>query len=126
MANVHVEVPDAWVEAADERDLSLAEYTRRMVRAGRRQFGVDYDPQETPANPKTLKQDDSDSSGSEIETQLKTWILANLSTDDAQDVDDLVALLEDDLATLADELCDERKAKYRRSQGGYLKIASDE
>lgn len=124
MTTVNMEVPDAWVEAADERDLSLAEYTRRMVRAGRRQFGVDYEPQEVPANPKTLKQDDS--SGSEIETQLKTWIRTNLSTDDAQDVDDLVALLEDDLATLADKLCDEGKAKYRRSQGGYLKIATDE
>jgi hypothetical protein len=124
MASIHVEVPDAWIEAADERDLPLTEYTKRMVRAGRRQFGADYEPQETPANPKTLKQDDS--SGSEIETQLKMWIHTNLSTDDAQDVDDIVALLEDDLATLADELCDEGKAKYRRSQGGYLKIATDE
>lgn len=119
-----MDVPEAWVEAADERDLPLTEYVNRMVRAGRRQFGINYRPQEVPANPKTLKQDDS--SGSEIETQLKTWIHTNLSTDDAQDVDNLVALLEDDLATLADKLCDEGKAKYRLSQGGYLKIATDE
>lgn len=119
-----MDVPDEWVEEADERDLSLSEYGKRMVRAGRRQYGHDYAPNETPATPNTLKLDDS--TGAEIETQLKAWIHANLSTDDAQDVDDLVALLEDDLATLADELCDEEKAKYRRSQGGYLKVSSNE
>jgi hypothetical protein len=118
------DVPDEWLNEADERDLSLSEYGERMIRAGRRQFGHEHAPSETPATPNTLKLDDS--TGSEIETQLKTWIHANLSTDDAQDVDDLVALLEDDLATLADELCDEGKAKYRRSQGGYLKLSTDE
>jgi hypothetical protein len=125
MAAIHMDdVPDEWVEEADERDLSLSEYGKRMVRAGRRQFGHDYAPNETPATPNTLKLDDS--TGSEIETQLKAWIHANLSTDDAQDVDDLVALLENDLATLADELQDENKAEYRRSQGGYLKLSTDD
>lgn len=124
MVQLNTEVPDEWVKKADERDLSLTEYTNRMIRAGRRQFGHDYASTETPAMPNTLKLDDT--TESEIETQLKTWIHANLSTDDAQDIDDLVALLEDDLATLADELCDEGKAKYRRSQGGYLKLSTDE
>jgi len=118
------DVPDEWVKAANERDLSVAEYGRRMVRAGRRQFGFDYDAAETPADPKTLKLDESD--GSEIETQLKAWILKNLSTDDAMDVDELVNLLESELAVLADELQDEGKAEYRRSQGGYLKLNTDE
>ncbi len=124
MGTVHTEVPDEWVKEADERDLSLTEYTKRMVRAGRRQFGHDYTPSETPATPNTLKLDDR--TGSEIEAQLKAWIHANLSTDDAQDIDDLTALLEDDIAKLADELCDEGKAKYRRSQGGYLKVSTNE
>jgi hypothetical protein len=119
-----MEVPDEWVKEADERDLPLTEYTNRMVRAGRRQFGHDYAPEETPTTPNTLKLDDS--TGSEIETQLKAWIHANLSTDDAQDIDDLIALLEDDLAKLADELQDENKAEYRRSQGGYLKLSTDD
>ncbi|ATW88269.1 hypothetical protein halTADL_1504 [Halohasta litchfieldiae] len=118
------DVPDEWLKEADERNLSRSEYAKRMIRGGRRQFGHDYAPNETPATPNTLKLDES--TGSEIETQLKAWIHANLSTDDAQDVDDLVDLLEDDLATLADELCDEQKAKYRRSKGGYLKIPTNE
>jgi len=125
MASIYLtDVPDEWVKEADARDLSLSEYGKRMIRAGRRQFGHNYTPEKTLATPKTLKLDDS--TGSEIETQLKAWIHANLSTDDAQDVDELVDLLEDDLATLADELCDEQKAKYRRSRGGYLKTPINE
>lgn len=125
MPNMYfADIPDEWVKEADERDLSIAEYGKRMIRAGRRQFGHDYAPNETPATPNTLKLDES--TGSEIEAQLKAWIHANLSTDDALDVDDLVDLLEDDLAILADELQDEQKAEYRRSQGGYLKIPTNE
>jgi len=118
------DLPEEWVKEADERDLSNTEYAKRMVRAGRQQFGHDYAPNETPATPNTLKLDDS--TGSEVETQLKAWIYANLSTDDALDVEDLVELLEDDLAKLADELQDEQKAEYRRSRGGYLKIPTNE
>jgi hypothetical protein len=109
MPTIHLtDIPDEWIKEADERDLSLVEYGKRMIRAGRRQFGHDYASDENPATPNTLKLDDS--TGSKIETQLKAWIHANLSTDDAQDVDDLVDLLEDDIATLADELQDEEKA----------------
>ena len=125
MVAIHFEdVPDEWVQEADERDLSLSEYGRRMIRAGRRQFGHDYAPNETPATPNTLKLDDS--TGAKIETQLKAWIHANLSTDDAQDVDDLVALLEDEFTGLLSELMDEGKAKYEPKEDGYLKLTSDE
>ena len=120
MVSVTMSIPDEWVEAADERNLSNTEYTRRMVRAGRRQFGYDYESSETPASPKTLKHNDN--AATDIESHLKEWVLTNLSTTEAQDIDDLVDLLEDDLAKLADELCDQDKAKYRRTEGGYLKI----
>lgn len=123
MTNINIDAPDEWIKEADKRDLSYREYGKRMIRAGRRQFGTDYNPTETPVHPKTLKLDDN--TGSEIETQLKDWIHTNLSTDEAQDIDDLVDLLEKDLAKLADELCDEGKAKYRRSEGGYLKQSDD-
>jgi len=70
------DVPDEWLKEADERNLSRSEYAKRMIRGGRRQFGHDYAPNETPATPNTLKLDES--TGSEIETQLKAWIHANL------------------------------------------------
>lgn len=123
MVTTTLSLPDEWVEAADERDISNAEYLKRMVRAGRRQFGYEYEPTETPARPKTLKHDNK--AATDIDTQLKQWILTNLSTTDAQDIDELVDLLEDELVELADELCDEDKAMYRRSRGGYLKTNNE-
>jgi len=124
MVTINMEAPDDWVEAADERDISVVEYTRRMVRAGQRQFGIDYEASETPAEPQTLKLDET--TRSDIDTQLKHWIHANLSVDNAHDIEDLIELLDDDLSRVADDLCDEGKAKYRRSEGGYLKIPVDE
>jgi len=124
MAELRVaNIPDEWAEEADQRNLCLGEYARRMIRAGQRQFGHDYEPSEAPATPKTLKLDEN--TGAEIETQLKAWIHNNLSTDQALDIEDLIDLLEDDLVELADELCDENKAKYRRSKGGYIKITDE-
>jgi hypothetical protein len=117
------DVPDEWIEEADQRDISLGEYGSRMIRAGRRQFGHDYAPSETPATPNTLTLDEG--TGSEIEAQLKAWIHKNLSTDQALDIEDLLDLLEDDMAELADELQDENKAEYRRSKGGYIKITDE-
>jgi hypothetical protein len=124
MTSVQIyDVPDEWIEEADQRDISLSEYGSRMIRAGRRQFGHDYAPSETPATPNTLTLDEG--TGSEIEAQLKAWIHKNLSTDQALDIEDLLDLLEDDMAELADELQDENKAEYRRSKGGYIKITDE-
>ncbi|WP_434531921.1 DUF5805 domain-containing protein (plasmid) [Haloarcula sp. NS06] len=94
-----------------------------MVRAGRRQFGHDYEPSETPATPQTLKLDGS--TGSEVETHLKAWIHKNLSTDDAQDVDELVALLENDFTGLLSDLMNEGKAQYEPREEGYLKVTDE-
>lgn len=124
MVHANFEVPDEWVAAADDRDLSLKEYCQRMIRAGRRQFGAPYTSAESPADPQTLKLDDSGSQ-TDIEETLEQWILTNLSTDEAFDIEDLLNLLEDDLVDLADGLCDQGKAKYRRSEGGYIKISDE-
>ena len=121
MTHAHFEVPDEWVEAADERDLSMKEYCQRMIRAGRRQFGAEYAVEESPATPQTLKLDSTETQ-TDIEATLEQWIYQNLSTDQALDVEDLVDLLQDDLTKTADGLCDQGKAKYRNSDGGYTKI----
>lgn len=124
MAQAYFEVPDEWVAAADERNLSVKEYCHRMIRAGRRQYGADYAVAESPADPQTLKIDDTGSK-TNINDTLQEWVLTNLSTDDALDSEDLLGLLEDDLITVADDLCDQGKAKYRRSKGGYLKTTDE-
>lgn len=124
MVTVSFDLPDEWVEEAAARNLENAVYIRRMVRAGRRQFGMDYKPVEVPAEPNTLKLEEN--SGSNVDEQLKNWIQTNLSTDEAQDIDDLVGLLENDFQGLMADLLEEDKAKYRPDQGGYLKITGDE
>lgn len=124
MVTAYFEVPDEWVAAADERDLPVKEYCRRMIRAGRRQFGAPYAVEESPADPQALKLDNSDSQ-TDIDATLQQWVLTNLSTDDALDEEDLIDLLEKDLIAVADDLCDQGKAKYRRSEGGYLKTTNE-
>lgn len=124
MARVNFEVPDEWVAAADERNLPIKEYCHRMIRAGRRQFGAEYAIERSSSNSQTLKLNETGSK-TDVDAEMKQWILTNLSTDEAYDVEDLVDLLEDDLAELADSLCDEGKAKYRRSQGGYIKTTDE-
>jgi len=125
MTQATIRVPEWMRDEAEERDLSLSEFARRMIRAGERQFGYDYTPQEVPAEPKSLKIK-SESKSLDINKELKQWIEANLSTDEAYDVDDLIELLRDDIIELADELCEEGRAKYRRGEGGYLKVVDDE
>lgn len=121
MTHAYFEVPEEWVEAADERNLPIKEYCRRMIRAGRRQFGAEYAVEESPATPQSLKLDSTEPQ-TDIEATLEQWIYQNLSTDQALDVEDLLDLLQDDLTEIADGLCDQGKAKYRRSEGGYIKI----
>lgn len=117
-------IPEEWAQEAKEQDISLAEYCRRMARAGRRQFGYDYaSPEEVP-EVKTLKNEEG--SASQVDEELKRWIYTNLSVDEAQNIDELLELLEDDLLQLADELQEDGRAKYLPSQGGYLKVKRDE
>ncbi|MDG5762072.1 DUF5805 domain-containing protein [Natronococcus sp. A-GB1] len=122
MVKVSFEVPDEWVEAADDMDVSVKEYCSRMIRAGRRQFGYDYTPKETPVQPKSLNIDDTAS----MEDELKEWVYRNLSTTKGYDEEELLGLLEDDIIEAADNLCDEGRAKYRRTSGGWLKVDIDE
>ena len=124
MKNARFEVPDEWIEAADERDISIKEYCHRMIRAGRRQFGAPYAIDESPADPQTLKRDSTESQ-TDIDATLEQWILQNLSTDEAIDIEQLLELLQDDLVELADNLCEQNKAKYRRSEGGYIKTHNE-
>ncbi|ELY95120.1 hypothetical protein C483_02111 [Natrialba hulunbeirensis JCM 10989] len=124
MTKAYFEVPDEWTEAADEMDASVAAYCRKMVRAGRRQFGYDYEPHEVPVSQKTLKTDDQVDPGAD--GVLEDFVLRNLSTETGQDEEDIAELLEEEIASAADRLVEQGQAKYRRSQGGWLKVIEDE
>lgn len=119
MVKINTTIPDEWATEANERDISSTEYVRKMVRAGRRQFGLDYEPDETPTEPTTLKHDET--STRDVEEELKNWIAANLSTSDPQEISDLVNLLEGDFEGLMSDLMDEEKVTYKPGKG-YLRV----
>jgi uncharacterized protein YcaQ len=119
MVTVNMTIPDEWVAEANERDIPNTRYVGRMARAGRRQFGLDYEPDETPTEPTTLKQDET--STRDVEQELKDWIAANLSTNDPQEISDLVNLLEGDFEELMSDLMDEEKVTYKPGKG-YLRV----
>ena len=122
MPRVNIEAHESWIENADKKDISLSEYGRRMIWAGHRQLGYDYDPDEVPTEMKTLKQND-DSSG---EDTVKSFVLRNLSVEEGQDKDRLTELLEGEIEDAAEELAEENKAIYRPSKGGWIKINAND
>jgi hypothetical protein len=122
MPRTTIEVPDEWAVAAEESDVSLAEYCRRMARAGRRQFGYDYEPTTTPTDGQTL---DWGSDSHPSSDAIERFVYRNLGEKEGRDATELVDLIEEDIVAAADALVADGRAKYRRSRGGWIR-ASDE
>jgi|GEM_PF-6426618 len=119
MPRTTVEVPDAWAEAADEMDVSLAEYCRRMVRAGRRQLGCSNGEKPTDHTTTTARGRD------QATTVVEQLVYSNLSTTTGRDTEELVAEIEADIGAAADTLVADGKAKYRRAEGGWIKTTDE-
>lgn len=122
---VSVAVPDEWANDAEEMDQSKSEYVRRMVRAGRRQWG--YDHTDEPER-KGLK--DRSEGNKNMESVLQSTILQNLSTDNGLKEDELADLLFSELIntieTQLQELKDDGKVDYNVTGGGWVKTPSDD
>ena len=110
-------MPDEWAEAADEMGVTYSEYVRRMTRAGRRQMGYDYDPEEAPADVKSLKlEEDIKKTDTDV---VREFILRNLSTEEYIGAEELVKLLKEDIAEIAEELESEGELEGSVSKGGW-------
>jgi hypothetical protein len=117
MAHCAFDMPDEWAEAADEMGVTYSEYVRRMTRAGRRQMGYDYEPEEVPRDIKSLKlEEDPETADTDVVREL---ILRNLSTDEYLGVNDLVELVKQDIAETAEQLEAEGKLDGSVSKGGW-------
>lgn len=118
-----IDMPPEWVEDANEMDVSRAEYLRRMVRAGRRQWG--YDHTREPENPHVQLQEPGTQDTVNVRSMLKHTILRNLSTTDGIDEAELIDLVTGDLEEITDEVLDELKeegeADYSSRKGGWVK-----
>ncbi|PSQ44201.1 hypothetical protein BRD17_04565 [Halobacteriales archaeon SW_7_68_16] len=108
---------ERWREAADYLDMSLSEFVRTMVQAGRRDF--DLDPAGTAGN------DDSGPSN-QGDTSLETTITDLLRTDEALSWDELVAAATEDVEGRIDEavsaLQDRNEIRYDGRNGGYVRV----
>ena len=112
---------EAWREAAESMDMSLSEFVRSMVQAGRRDFDLGGDgvgdfssleePRSAPSNP----------GGRGLEDR----VLATLDSEGVADWEELVDELSGDFeARLEDaisELEDRGEIRYAPREGGYVR-----
>lgn len=118
---VGIEVPKEWREDAEDMDVALTEYVRRMVRAGQRQWGYDH---EKEPKKKGIRVDNSTNEA--LEKALQTALLQNLSTTEGIGEEELADLLFDDLITDLGKhlqtLKDSGEADYNPRDGGWIKL----
>lgn len=116
-------VPEEWRDDAEEMGISLSEYMRRMVRAGRRQWG--YEHEEEPDQPTVRLDDEARDPSDDINAILQDTIVRNLSTMNGISEEELIEILIDDLEkqieTHLQELMDDEVVEYSPIKGGWVK-----
>lgn len=118
MTDARVTVPDDWIEDAEEMDVSTTEFVLRMAHAGRRKFGYDRDDDDEM---KTLKNNDPSNTG-----VAKEFVQRNLSVEDPESKEDLMGLIQDDIAEALDELSQEGSVDYLAREGGWIKVEDND
>ncbi len=112
-----------WQAHADELDMSLSEFVRSMVQAGRRGFTADSSSIEpsTVAEGGEGEQSDADPQGQRLEDR----VLSTLADGDSYEWDELVAAVTDDIEAQLDETLQDLQARdeirYSGREGGYVK-----
>jgi len=114
-----IKVSGEWKKDQEKMGVSASEWCRRMIRLGRRQYGLPYDPNEMP-----------DVNGVKTERDIKTdtdhfrgYLLANLSTDRYLTVDELLEITEEEIEEIGEELENAGIAEYSYRRG--FKLADD-
>lgn len=122
---VHPKVPKHWEEEAEEMDISLPEYVRRMARAGRRQWGFAHVTE--PDRPRLNVDEEmvGGRSNSGTAADLQESILRVLSTTKGVDEAELTELVLDDLQdqikSELQELKEDGEVDYHIDKGGWVK-----
>jgi hypothetical protein len=100
---IQFKLPVEWEQDKNDMGVAGTEWVRRMVRLGRRQYGLPYDPDASPEmNGIKTEQDE------ESETDfVRQFLLANLSTDEYLEIEDLIDLIGRDIDQTLQELEDQ-------------------
>jgi hypothetical protein len=117
--SAHVEVSGEWKKDQEDMGVSAAEWCRRMIRLGRRQYGLPYDPDEIPEM-NGLKTENDEKGDSD---HFREFLIANLSTDQYLSMDDLIEIMEEQVNETGDEL--EAAGIVETSIGKGYKLSDD-
>jgi hypothetical protein len=108
-----------WADDADEMGVSKVEWARRMVRLGRRQWGLPYAPDDLPEMTGIQTEQDKRSDTD----HLRQFLIANLSTDDYIDPEELAEIVMEEIEKTADDL--EKDGIVESSYRHGFKLAND-
>ncbi|MDB9232697.1 DUF5805 domain-containing protein [Halorubrum ezzemoulense] len=111
---VPTEQKDVWRDHADELDMSLSEFVRTMVQAGRRGFAPTGSEgrEESPSQP-------ADPGGSDLEKRVHAALESGPRSWDEL-VQAVVGDVEDELEETLDELQERNRIRYSGREGGYV------
>ncbi|MFB6153598.1 MAG: DUF5805 domain-containing protein [Halodesulfurarchaeum sp.] len=113
---------EQWETHADSLDMSLSEFVRSMVQAGRRGFGAEDTP-EGEGESSVNEVEDDGSRPSTPGGDIRKTVLQTLEEEGSQTWEELVEIvtddIEDDLETTLDELQEANTIIYRPRKGGY-------
>jgi hypothetical protein len=112
-----------WEEHADDLDMTLSEFVRSMVQAGRRGFTGTASARDSAESeePRGRQESNANPQGRSLEER----VLSTLSEDGCLDWDELVAAVTDDVETQLDEILQDLQARneirYSGREGGYVR-----
>jgi len=112
---------EEWAEQAEELDMSLSEFLRSMVQAGRRGFGEEDEEAAEPDTPEQPDPTGSNPGGNGLET-----VVLGALREEPREFDELVDVvagdLRRDLDALLEDLEDRGVVEHDRMEGGYAVI----
>jgi len=110
-------LPEEWEQEKEEMGVSAAEWVRRMVRLGRRQYGLPYDPDEVPADMVGIKTESDEKSDSDY---VRQFLIANLSTDEFLEIEELLDFIGKDISEELKSMEKEGIVESRYGEGARL------
>lgn len=111
-----VELTDEWEEQKEEMGVSGAEYARRMIRLGHRQYGLPYDPDEIPEM-YSIKTEDDHQGEADL---IRQFLINNLSSEEFTSLEELIGLLKTEIEETGKDLERQGIIISSLAEGGFM------
>jgi len=110
-----IKLTEQWEKQKEEMGVSAAEYARRMIRLGHRQYGYPYDPDEIPEMYSIKTEDDQQGE----ENLVRQFLINNLTSEKYTSLEELIGLLETEIEETAKDLERQGIVKSSLAEGGF-------